>query len=49
MISRDIIDKATVLGNPPPGNVLAFALVLAYRVYQTVGTDDLDAMKATDA
>jgi multicomponent Na+:H+ antiporter subunit C len=28
--------------------VLAFALVLAYRAYQTVGTDDLDEMKATD-
>jgi len=28
--------------------VLAFALVLAYRAYQTVGTDDLDDMKATD-
>ncbi len=28
--------------------VLAFTLVLAYRAYQTVGTDDLDDMKATD-
>jgi multicomponent Na+:H+ antiporter subunit C len=28
--------------------VLAFAMVLAYRVYQTVGTDDLDNLKATD-
>ena len=28
--------------------VLAFALVLAYRVYQTLGTDDLDAMRSTD-
>lgn len=28
--------------------VLAFALVLVHRAYQTVGTDDLDAMKATD-
>jgi multicomponent Na+:H+ antiporter subunit C len=27
---------------------LAFALVLAYRAYQTVGTDDLDAMRGTD-
>lgn len=26
----------------------AFALVLIKRVYQTVGTDDLDQMKATD-
>jgi multicomponent Na+:H+ antiporter subunit C len=29
--------------------VLAFTLVLAYRAYQTVGTDDLDAMRTTDA
>ncbi len=28
--------------------VQAFALVLVYRVIQTVGTDDLDNMKATD-
>jgi len=28
--------------------VQAFALVLVYRVVQTVGTDDLDNMKATD-
>jgi multicomponent Na+:H+ antiporter subunit C len=28
--------------------VLAFALVLAYRAYQTVGTDDLDNLRATD-
>ncbi|MEQ9411762.1 MAG: Na+/H+ antiporter subunit C [Fuerstiella sp.] len=28
--------------------VLAFALVLIYRMYQTVGTDDLDQLKATD-
>ena len=28
--------------------VIAFAMVLAYRAYQTVGTDDLDKMKATD-
>jgi multicomponent Na+:H+ antiporter subunit C len=28
--------------------VLAFALVLVHRVYETVGTDDLDEMKATD-
>lgn len=28
--------------------VLAFALVLAYRAYQTVGGEDLDAMKGTD-
>ncbi len=28
--------------------VLAFALVLAYRAYQTTGSEDLDAMKETD-
>lgn len=28
--------------------VLAFALVLIYRTYQTVGTDDVDELKATD-
>ncbi|MGB7949433.1 MAG: Na+/H+ antiporter subunit C [Candidatus Binatia bacterium] len=28
--------------------VLAFAMVLAYRAYKTVGTDDVDKMKATD-
>ncbi|MBR9800845.1 MAG: Na+/H+ antiporter subunit C [Rubinisphaera brasiliensis] len=28
--------------------VLAFALVLIYRTYQTVGTDDVDQLKATD-
>lgn len=29
-------------------SVQAFALVLIHRVVQTVGTDDLDQMKATD-
>jgi multicomponent Na+:H+ antiporter subunit C len=28
--------------------VLAFSLVLAYRSYQVIGTDDSDAMKATE-
>lgn len=28
--------------------VLAFTLVLVKRVYQTVGTDDLDEMRSTD-
>ncbi|QDV44508.1 Na(+)/H(+) antiporter subunit C [Stieleria neptunia] len=28
--------------------VLAFALVLIYRTHQTLGTDDLDQLKATD-
>lgn len=29
--------------------VLAFTLVLGYRAYSTVGTDDLDAMQGTDS
>jgi multicomponent Na+:H+ antiporter subunit C len=28
--------------------VLAFALVLFHRVYQSVGTDDLDRIKPTE-
>ncbi|HEX5167483.1 MAG TPA: hypothetical protein VFV93_18885, partial [Thermomicrobiales bacterium] len=28
--------------------VLAFLLALAYRTYQTVGSDDLDDMQSTD-
>ena len=28
--------------------VLAFAMVLVHRTYQTIGTDDSDQMKATD-
>jgi multicomponent Na+:H+ antiporter subunit C len=28
--------------------VMAFALVLMYRVYKTVGTDDVDRMRRTD-
>lgn len=28
--------------------VVAFALVLIYRVYESVGSDDLDDMKVTD-
>ena len=28
--------------------ILAFAMVLTKRAYQTVGTDDLDAMRSTD-
>ena len=28
--------------------ILAFALVLVHRTYQTTGTDDLDELKATD-
>lgn len=29
--------------------VVAFAVVLLYRVYQTIGTDDMDQMRATDS
>jgi multicomponent Na+:H+ antiporter subunit C len=29
--------------------VLAFALVLTYRTYHIVGTDDLDELRRTDA
>jgi multicomponent Na+:H+ antiporter subunit C len=28
--------------------VLAFAMVLIYRAYQSIGTDDVDAMKGTE-
>lgn len=28
--------------------VVAFAMVLAYRVFQTTGTDDVDNLKSTD-
>ncbi len=28
--------------------VLAFSMVLAYRAYQAIGTDDLDSLKSTD-
>lgn len=29
--------------------VIAFALALAFRAYRSIGTDDLDQMKSTDA
>jgi multicomponent Na+:H+ antiporter subunit C len=29
--------------------VMAFALALAFRAYRSIGTDDLDQMKSTDA
>jgi multicomponent Na+:H+ antiporter subunit C len=43
-LPQAVILTAIVIGF----GVLAFAMVLAYRAYQTVGTDDLDNMKATD-
>ena len=54
-----VAEGFTVYSNPLPHVLIltaivigfavqAFALVLIYRVVQTVGTDDLDNMKATD-
>jgi hypothetical protein len=43
-VPQALILTAIVIGF----GVLAFTLALAYRAYQTVGSDDLDDMKATD-
>ena len=43
-IPQALILTAIVIGF----GVLAFALVLVHRTFQTVGTHDLDDMKATD-
>jgi len=43
-VPQSLILTAIVIGF----GVLAFALVLVHRVYQTVGTDDLDDMRSTD-
>ncbi len=43
-VPQSLILTAIVIGF----GVLAFTLVLAYRAYQTVGSDDLDDMQATD-
>jgi multicomponent Na+:H+ antiporter subunit C len=43
-VPQALILTAIVIGF----GVLAFTLVLAYRTYQTVGSDDLDDMRATD-
>jgi multicomponent Na+:H+ antiporter subunit C len=43
-VPQALILTAIVIGF----GVLAFTLVLAYRAYQTVGSDDLDEMQATD-
>ena len=43
-VPQSLILTAIVIGF----GVLAFTLVLAYRAYQTVGSDDLDDMRATD-
>ena len=46
----DPIPQALILTAIVIGFALtAFALVLAYRVYHTVGTDDLDRMQLTDS
>ena len=42
---QSLILTAIVIGF----GVLAFALVLTYRTYDTVGTDDLDELRRTDA
>ena len=43
-VPQALILTAIVIGF----GVLAFLLVLAYRVYQTVGSDDRDDMQSTD-
>ena len=43
-VPQSLILTAIVIGF----GVLAFTLVLAYRAYETVGSDDLDDMRATD-
>jgi multicomponent Na+:H+ antiporter subunit C len=59
LVPEDLLTPETAVADPLPQAliltaivigfaVLAFALVLAFRTYQTVGTDDLDEMKATD-
>ena len=58
LISASLTNSASVADPMPPALILtaivigfavqSFALVLIYRVIQTVGTDDLDDMKATD-
>lgn len=44
-VPQALILTAIVIGF----GVLAFALVLGYRAYQAVGSDDLDDMRTTDA
>lgn len=43
-LPQAVILTAIVIGF----GVLAFTMVLAYRAYQTVGTDDIDNLKSTD-
>lgn len=43
-VPQSLILTAIVIGF----GVLAFTLVLAYRVFQTVGSDDIDDMQATE-
>lgn len=47
--AADSIPQALVLTAIVIGfGILAFALVLAYRTYQSVGSDDVDQMRSTD-
>jgi multicomponent Na+:H+ antiporter subunit C len=47
--SADPLPQALILTAIVIGfGILAFALVLAYRTYHVVGTDDLDDMRSTD-
>ena len=48
-IAADPLPQALILTAIVIGfGILAFALVLAYRTYHVVGTDDLDDMRSTD-
>lgn len=59
LIPEGVLEPETPFADPLPQaliltaivisfGVLAFAVVLVNRAYHTVGTDDLDEMKATD-
>ncbi len=43
-VPQALILTAIVIGF----GVIAFAMVLGYRAYQAVGTDDMDHMQSTD-
>src|SRR5919109_922641 len=60
LIPRDATRPAEAFADPLPQaliltaivigfGVIAFMMVLAYRAYQVIGTDDLDDLRATDA
>lgn len=49
VLSADPVPQALILTAIVIGfGVLAFAIVLVQRAYETIGTDDVDEMKATD-